>query len=270
MMNSSADKTPLFKFIIIGESGVGKSCLLLRYTKDEFTSEYNVTIGVEFSSKTVEIDLNTKIKLQIWDTAGQESFRSIVRSFYRNVTAVFLVYNITKRDTLEKLDGWLKEAKENASPNIVTVLVGAQNDLEEQRQVSYDEGKSFIDEKGINLFFETSAKNNQNVDLVLSEFYYMHSPKQPNQFSQTISMKLYVKTITKSLLHYPNPKILNSNSCNHKRKRKRMTQGVVEKLLNQQYILIYIFKFTLHAYQFPQLNLFQACRKQFQQNSNLP
>ncbi|CAD8086283.1 unnamed protein product [Paramecium sonneborni] len=168
MMNSSVDKTPLFKFIIIGESGVGKSCLLLRYTKDEFASEYNVTIGVEFSSKTVEIDANTKIKLQIWDTAGQESFRSIVRSFYRNVTAVFLVYNITKRDTLEKLDGWLKEAKENASPNIVTVLVGAQNDLEEQRQVSYDEGKSFIDEKGINLFFETSAKSNQNVDLVLT------------------------------------------------------------------------------------------------------
>ncbi|CAK80875.1 unnamed protein product (macronuclear) [Paramecium tetraurelia] len=168
MMNSSADKTPLFKFIIIGESGVGKSCLLLRYTKDEFVSEYNVTIGVEFSSKTVEIDQNSKIKLQIWDTAGQESFRSIVRSFYRNVTAVFLVYNITRRETLEKLDGWLKEAKENAAPNIVTVLVGAQNDLDDQRQVSYDEGKSFIDEKGINLFFETSSKNNENVELVLT------------------------------------------------------------------------------------------------------
>ena len=100
---STPDKSPLFKFIIIGDAGfykgylgVGKSCLLMRYMKDNFTDEYNVTVGVEFLSKAVDIDENTKVKLQIWDTAGQESFRSVVRSFYRNVAAVFLVYSIGK------------------------------------------------------------------------------------------------------------------------------------------------------------------------------
>ncbi|CAD8176472.1 unnamed protein product [Paramecium pentaurelia] len=166
---NSLDKSPLFKFIIIGDAGVGKSCLLMRYMKDNFTTEYNVTIGVEFLSKIVNVDQNTQVKLQIWDTAGQESFRSVVRSFYRKVAAVFLVYSITNKQSLERLDSWLKEAKDHSSPSIITVLVGAQNDRESEREVSYEEGKYWMETNGINFFFETSSKTRENVEEAFTE-----------------------------------------------------------------------------------------------------
>ncbi|CAD8097957.1 unnamed protein product [Paramecium sonneborni] len=166
---STPDKSPLFKIIIIGDAGVGKSCLLMRYVKNDFTNEYNVTIGVEFLSKIVKIDENTNVKLQIWDTAGQESFRSVVRSFYRKVAAVFLVYSVANKQSLERLNSWLKEVRDHSSPSIITVLVGAQNDRESEREVSYEEGKYWMETNGLALFFETSSKTRENVDEAFAE-----------------------------------------------------------------------------------------------------
>eukprot|EP01033_Poteriospumella_lacustris_P007674 gene7674-gene8408 len=126
----------LFKFIIIGDTCVGKSCFLLQFTDKRFQHVHDMTIGVEFGSRT--IDLNNKlIKLQIWDTAGQESFRSITRSYYRGACSALLMYDITRRETFTHLSRWLDEAKQNSNPELVIMLVGNKKDLEHKRAVRY-------------------------------------------------------------------------------------------------------------------------------------
>jgi Ras-related protein Rab-2A len=118
----------LFKFIIIGNTGVGKSCFLLQFTDQRFQHNYDMTIGVEFGSRTIDLD-DKVIKLQIWDTAGQESFRSITRSYYRGACAALLVYDISRRDTFQQLNRWLDETKQNSNPNMVIMLIGNKKDL---------------------------------------------------------------------------------------------------------------------------------------------
>jgi len=151
----------LFKYIIIGDTGVGKSCLLLQFTDKRFRTDHDLTIGVEFGARLVNID-NKHIKLQIWDTAGQESFRSITRSYYRGATGALLVYDISRRDTFTHLTRWLEEARQNANPNMVIMLIGNKSDLE-RREVSYEEGEKFAKENDL-IFMETSAKTASNVE----------------------------------------------------------------------------------------------------------
>mmetsp|Transcript_96698 Transcript_96698/g.153019 ORF Transcript_96698/g.153019 Transcript_96698/m.153019 type:complete len:214 (-) Transcript_96698:113-754(-) len=151
----------LFKYIIIGDTGVGKSCLLLQFTDKRFRSDHDLTIGVEFGARLVTID-HKQIKLQIWDTAGQESFRSITRSYYRGASGALLVYDVSRRDTFEHLLRWLEEARQNASANMVIMLIANKSDLE-KRAVTYEEGASFAREHGL-LFRETSAKSSSNVE----------------------------------------------------------------------------------------------------------
>merc|ERR1712039_711147 len=129
----------LFKYIIIGDTGVGKSCLLLQFTDKRFQPVHDLTIGVEFGARLINIE-NKQIKLQIWDTAGQESFRSITRSYYRGASAALLVYDISRRDTFNHLARWLQEARQNASANMVIMLIGNKSDLD-RREVSYEEGE---------------------------------------------------------------------------------------------------------------------------------
>jgi len=152
----------LFKFIIIGDTSVGKSCLLIRFTEDRFMVSHDMTIGVEFSARNVSID-NQIIKLQVWDTAGQDSFRSITRSYYRGAAGALLVYDISRRESFNHLAGWLEDARAHANPSIVITLVGNKSDMESERAVSHEEGKRFADEHGL-LFIETSAKNAENVE----------------------------------------------------------------------------------------------------------
>ena len=152
----------VFKYIIVGDSAVGKSCLLLQFTDKRFKSTHDLTIGVEFGSRTVQIN-DKSIKLQIWDTAGQESFRSITRSYYRGSIGALLVYDITKRSSFENLQKWIEEMKENAYSKMTTILIGNKVDLENERQVSFEEGQSFAKEHGL-MFFETSAKASTNVE----------------------------------------------------------------------------------------------------------
>eukprot|EP01017_Pseudomicrothorax_dubius_P041370 TRINITY_DN6610_c0_g3_i3.p1 TRINITY_DN6610_c0_g3~~TRINITY_DN6610_c0_g3_i3.p1 ORF type:complete len:187 (-),score=15.36 TRINITY_DN6610_c0_g3_i3:61-621(-) len=131
---------------------------MLQFTKEKFKQDHVPTIGVEYAAKSVSIDEHTQIKLQIWDTAGQEAFRAIVRTFYRNAAAVFLVYSITRRTTFESLKSWLDESRDNCPENTIYVLVGNQSDREE-RQVTHEEGMAFMKAHRMNLFFETSAKD---------------------------------------------------------------------------------------------------------------
>jgi len=152
----------LFKYIIIGDTGVGKSCLLLQFTDKRFQPVHDLTIGVEFGARMVAIE-NKQVKLQIWDTAGQESFRSITRSYYRGAAGALLVYDITRRDTFKHLSVWLEEARQHSQSNMTIMLIGNKNDLEHRRAVSYEEGKAFADTNGL-IFMETSAKTAFNVE----------------------------------------------------------------------------------------------------------
>jgi len=152
----------LFKYIIIGDTGVGKSCLLLQFTDKQFQPVHDLTIGVEFGARLITID-NNQIKLQIWDTAGQESFRSITRSYYRDAAGALLVYDITRRESFNHLGRWLEEARQNGNPNMTIMLIGNKSDLEHRRAVSTKEGEIFAQENGL-IFLETSAKSAANVE----------------------------------------------------------------------------------------------------------
>mmetsp|Transcript_21951 Transcript_21951/g.36760 ORF Transcript_21951/g.36760 Transcript_21951/m.36760 type:complete len:205 (-) Transcript_21951:314-928(-) len=153
----------LFKYIIIGDTGVGKSCLLLQFTDKRFQPVHDLTIGVEFGARLINIDQH-QIKLQIWDTAGQESFRSITRSYYRDAAGALLVYDITRRESFNHLGRWLEEAKQNGNPNMTIMLIGNKSDLEHRRAVSTKEGELFAQEHGL-VFLETSAKSAANVEM---------------------------------------------------------------------------------------------------------
>ncbi|KAA8499555.1 Ras-related protein Rab-2A [Porphyridium purpureum] len=152
----------LFKYIIIGDTGVGKSCLLLQFTDKRFTPIHDLTIGVEFGARIVTIE-DTQLKLQIWDTAGQESFRSITRSYYRGAAGALLVYDITRKDTFAHLESWLEDARQHSHSNMTIILVGNKADLEHRREVPRENGEAFAKQHGL-LFIETSAKDNINVD----------------------------------------------------------------------------------------------------------
>ncbi|KER26553.1 hypothetical protein T265_06197 [Opisthorchis viverrini] len=142
--------------------GVGKSCLLLQFTDKRFQPVHDLTIGVEFGARMINIG-GKQIKLQIWDTAGQESFRSITRSYYRGAAGALLVYDITRRETFTHLTSWLEDARQHSSSNMVIMLIGNKSDLESRRDVQKEEGEAFAREHGL-IFMETSAKTAANVE----------------------------------------------------------------------------------------------------------
>jgi Ras-related protein Rab-1A len=152
----------LFKLLLIGDSGVGKSCLLLRFADDSYLESYISTIGVDFKIRTVELDGKT-IKLQIWDTAGQERFRTITSSYYRGAHGIIVVYDVTDQESFNNVKQWLNEIDRYASENVNKLLVGNKSDLASKKVVDYQTAKAFADEIGIP-FLETSAKNATNVE----------------------------------------------------------------------------------------------------------
>ena len=152
----------LLKYIIIGDAAVGKSNLLLRYVHGQFKPEYQLTIGVEFGAKNIEID-SKMFRIQIWDTAGQENFRSITRAYYKNSVCALVVYDISSRDSFNNVMSWIGDCRNQSPKTIFIVLVGNKCDLEDKRQVTYEEGKELADKNEL-LFFESSAKDGINVD----------------------------------------------------------------------------------------------------------
>ena len=160
-----------FKMIVIGDAGVGKSCLTTKAAKGKFEEAYSATVGFEFL--VFNVKLNDKVvKLQIWDTCGQEIYRSLISNFYRNSSLAIIVYSITDQSSFESIDQWLKELKLNSSPDIKIFLIGNKIDLEDKREVSTEQGKNMQNDYNLDLFIESIAKNGHN-----TEFIFAHAAK---------------------------------------------------------------------------------------------
>ena len=157
-----------FKMIIIGDAGVGKSCLTTKAAKGVFDETYSATVGFEFLTFNVRID-GKVIKLQIWDTCGQEIYRSLISSFYRNASIAMMVYSIESKESFNHMETWLKEIKLQSNPDIKIFLIGNKADLEDQREVTSNEAEKFREENGIHYFGETSAKSGLNTKEVFIE-----------------------------------------------------------------------------------------------------
>jgi len=162
MTSMKRDYDYLFKLVLIGDSGVGKSCLLLRFADDNFTDSYISTIGVDFRFRTITIDKKT-VKLQIWDTAGQERFRTITSAYYRGADGIIMVYDVTSQESFDHVEEWLSEVDRYANENTAKLLLGNKADLVEEKQVTEENAQKFADKLGIS-FLETSAKTATNVD----------------------------------------------------------------------------------------------------------
>lgn len=152
----------LYKIVLIGESGVGKSNLLLRFTRNEFDAEKRSTIGVEFATRSIQHD-NKVIRAQIWDTAGQERYRAITNAYYRGAVGALVVYDITKENTFKSIERWLSELKDNADPKIVIMIIGNKADLSQTREIEESVAKEFCQNQKL-FFFETSALDGTNVE----------------------------------------------------------------------------------------------------------
>ena len=157
-----------FKMIVIGDAGVGKSCLTTKASKGVFDESYSATVGFEFLTFNVKID-GKVIKLQIWDTCGQEIYRSLISSFYRNASLAMMVYAIDSKESFVHIETWLKEVKLQSNPDIKIFLIGNKADLEGERKVQAEEAKQFQKENDIHYFNEASAKSGLNAQEVFVE-----------------------------------------------------------------------------------------------------
>ncbi|GAB2214899.1 hypothetical protein Droror1_Dr00019266 [Drosera rotundifolia] len=157
----------LFKLVLIGDSGVGKSNLLSRFTRNEFNLESKSTIGVEFATRSLNID-GKVIKAQIWDTAGQERYRAITSAYYRGAVGALLVYDVTRHSTFENAARWLRELREHTDPNIVVMLIGNKSDLRHLVSIQTEEARSFAENQSL-FFMETSALEATNVEQAFTE-----------------------------------------------------------------------------------------------------
>ncbi|KAK4438752.1 Ras-related protein RABA1f [Sesamum alatum] len=157
----------LFKVVLIGDSGVGKSNLLSRFTRNEFTLESKSTIGVEFATRSIRIDEKV-VKAQIWDTAGQERYRAITSAYYRGAAGALLVYDVTRHATFENLERWLKELRDHTDSSIVIMLIGNKADLRHLRAVSPEDAQAFAERESM-FFMETSALESVNVENAFTE-----------------------------------------------------------------------------------------------------
>jgi len=177
-----ADFTPhdfLFKVVLVGDSGVGKSNILGRYTKDEFLDNTPTTIGVEFTTKTTTYD-NKSLAIQLWDTAGQERFNSIAKSYYRGAVGAFVIYDICNHTSFEHIEKWLQQLKQHSHPNIVLALLGNKQDMKDSREVTFEEAETVAKQYGFS-FYEVSAKDATNInkafDKMIVDIY--NSVKKP-------------------------------------------------------------------------------------------
>ncbi|RNF25794.1 putative ras-related protein rab-5 [Trypanosoma conorhini] len=169
--------TATAKIVLLGESAVGKSSIALRFARNEFYPNQETTVGAAFLSRTVTVPTSSasptsdstaagSVKYEIWDTAGQERYRSLAPIYYRGACGALVVYDVTSVDSLKKAQTWLRELRANTDPTLVIFLLGNKKDLESLRQVSFSDGETLAQEEGVNGFFETSAKENDNVEEV--------------------------------------------------------------------------------------------------------
>jgi len=174
----SSSRVHHFKLVLLGDTAVGKSCLVVRFVRDEFFEFQEPTIGAAFLTQTVALDDST-VKFEIWDTAGQERYRSLAPMYYRGAAAAIVVYDITNPDSFTGAKSWVKELQRRGDPNVVIALAGNKADLESRRKVEFEEANSYAEENGI-LHLETSAKNANNVKSLFVEIA-KKLPKNPPQ-----------------------------------------------------------------------------------------
>ncbi|KAG7522202.1 ras-related protein Rab-8B-like [Solea senegalensis] len=170
----------LFKLLLIGDSGVGKTCLLFRFSEDSFNTTFISTIGIDFKIRTIELD-GKRVKLQIWDTAGQERFRTITTAYYRGAMGIMLVYDICNDKSFENIKNWIRNIEEHASSDVEKMVLGNKCDMTDRRQVSKDRGEKLAIDYGVK-FLETSAKSSINVE---EAFYTMGRDILHNLSSKT-------------------------------------------------------------------------------------
>lgn len=173
---------PRVKLVLLGDSGVGKSCLVLRYVRGQFDPNSKITVGAAFMSHNVTLPDGKTIKFEIWDTAGQERYLSLAPLYYRGAHAAAVVYDITNPDSFKKAKYWIKELQKNTNGSIVMILVGNKTDLADQREVSEQEAREFADSTGM-LFVETSAKTAANVSEVFESLATRLSGSLPTSTS---------------------------------------------------------------------------------------
>lgn len=167
-----------FKLVLLGDAAVGKSCLVVRFVRDEFFEFQEPTIGAAFLTQTVALD-DATVKFEIWDTAGQERYRSLAPMYYRGAAAAIVVYDITDPDSFTGAKSWVKELQRRGDPNVVIALAGNKADLENRQKVSKEEVDKYAEENGI-LHVVTSAKNGTNVKSLFVEIA-KQLPKNPPQ-----------------------------------------------------------------------------------------
>ncbi|XP_072530101.1 ras-related protein Rab-19 [Salminus brasiliensis] len=153
----------LFKIILIGDTNVGKTCVVQSFKTGLFSERQQNTIGVDFTVRTLNIE-GKKVKMQVWDTAGQERFRTITQSYYRSAHGAMIAYDITRRATFESIPHWINEVEQYGAANVLLAVIGNKCDLESERQVQFTEACSLAKERGILVALETSAKESQNVE----------------------------------------------------------------------------------------------------------
>ena len=181
----------IFKVLLVGNSVVGNTSLILRYVDQIWNDVFIPTIGVDFKVKSLEIE-NKSIKLQIWDTAGQERFRNVISSYFKGAHGILLIFDITSRDSFKELENWLAEVEKNASTQILKILIGNKCDLEEEREISKDEGEAFAMRNGMQ-YIETSAKINTNVNEAfeaLSKIMVEYYSKKSSAINENKTIKM--------------------------------------------------------------------------------
>jgi small GTP-binding protein len=208
-----------FKIIVIGDSFVGKSCLTTKGTKNMFDESYNATVGFEFVTSNIKV-VDKVCKMQIWDTCGQEVYRSLITNFYRNSSLAVLVYSIDNYESFENLDLWLKELKTFSSPDAKVFLIANKCDLESKRKVTYEQGEAYKNDNNLDFFMETSAKtglNTQKVFIESAKLLYIDYLKYKDRVDKSRSSSVHSSIIKKGSLNQsikPITTPTESKSCN--------------------------------------------------------
>ena len=157
-----------YKVLILGDSTVGKTCFLVRYVDDSFDDSTLLSVGMDYRLKNVKTEDGTKVKLQIWDTCGQERYRSISKNYYKGANAIILVFSLIDKKSFDSVENWINQIKEEASESILIILVGNKSDLIEKRVISYEEAEKLAKEFNIN-YFECSAKTGKNINVAFND-----------------------------------------------------------------------------------------------------
>ena len=169
-MESSIDSDIVIKILLLGDSEVGKSCFLMRYSENVFIENYITTIGLDYKLKTVKLDSGKTIKVQLWDTAGQDKYRTIAKNYYKGSHGILLLYDITKQSSFDNIREWIRDIKEEVSEKAIIFLIGNKIDMEEKRKIPKEKGEELAEEFKIP-FFEASAKSGEFVDEVFKALY---------------------------------------------------------------------------------------------------